>query len=175
MNEKLTYRTATEDDVPALVELVQSAYRGDVSRQGWTNEADILEGQRVDAEMVTAAVNDLAAVVIVAHAGAEMVACCHLERRDGFAFFGMFAVRPTLQRGGVGRAVLAEAERVARTDWDVAEVRMTVIGLREELIAWYERRGYARTGESKPFPYGDLRIGVPLRNDLRLVVLSKKV
>jgi ribosomal protein S18 acetylase RimI-like enzyme len=175
VEEKLTYRIATEDDVPALVELVQSAYRGDVSRQGWTTEADILEGQRVDAAMVTDAVNDLAAAVLLAHAGGDLVACCHLERRDGYAYFGMFAVRPTLQGGGVGRAVLAEAERVARTDWDVAELRMTVIAQREDLIAWYERRGYARTGESEPFPYGDLRFGVPLRNDLRFVVLTKKI
>jgi len=171
----ITFRSATEADVPALVELVQSAYRGDASRAGWTTEADLLEGQRTDPDMVGAAVADPAARVLTASVDGALVACCHLERRDGYAYFGMFAVRPTLQGGGVGRAVLAEAERVARAEWDAAEVRMTVIEQREDLIAWYGRRGYARTGDAQPFPYGDLRFGEPLRDDLRFVVLAKKI
>jgi ribosomal protein S18 acetylase RimI-like enzyme len=87
----------------------------------------------------------------------------------------MFAVRPGLQGGGIGRGVLAECERIARDEWGMPAMRMTVITQRGELIAWYERRGYRRTGESKPFPYGDERFGIPKRDDLRFEVLEKSL
>ncbi|MFI5907878.1 GNAT family N-acetyltransferase [Dactylosporangium sp. NPDC051541] len=172
----MTFRVADAADVPVLVELVQSAYRGDRSRAGWTTEADLLEGQRTDPAMVTAAVTGPDSVVLLALDGDETVAaCCHLERRDGYAYFGMFAVDPGRQGGGVGAGLLAEAERFARDEWGAGEVRMTVIVQRAELIAWYERRGYKRTGELSPFPYGDERFGVPLRPDLAFEILVKPV
>ena len=83
------------------------------------------------------------------------------------------AVSPTLQGGGVGHAMLAECERAARVDWRCREMRMTVISVREELIAWYVRRGYRATGETKPFPYGDPKFGLPKRDDLEFIVLAK--
>ena len=92
---------------------------------------------------------------------------------DGAGYFGMFAVRPDLQGGGVGKALLAEAERLAGEDWQLPVMRMTVIDLRDSLIAFYQRRGYTRTGIHKPFPYGDERFGIPLRQDLRFEVLEK--
>jgi ribosomal protein S18 acetylase RimI-like enzyme len=85
----------------------------------------------------------------------------------------MFSVSPLLQGGGIGRAMLAEAERIARDDWACTEMQMTVISIRDELIAWYERRGYRRTGIHSPFPYGDERFGIPLRDDLRFELLVK--
>ena len=88
-------------------------------------------------------------------------------------YFGMFAVDPDQQNGGLGKAVLAEAERIAREQWQCHAMRMTVIEQRAELIAWYERRGYRRTGECQPFPYGDERFGIPRRDDLRFEVLVK--
>jgi ribosomal protein S18 acetylase RimI-like enzyme len=85
----------------------------------------------------------------------------------------MFSVRPNLQNAGIGKQVLAEAERIAREEWRLPAMRMTVIDVRDALIAWYERRGYRRTGKHKPFPYGDARFGIPKRNDLRFEILEK--
>lgn len=167
------FRHARPVDVPALVDLVDSAYRGERSRTGWTHEADLLSGQRVDGRMVDAAVGDPTGVVLVAETGGRITACCHLQRRDGHAYFGMFAVAPGCQNRGLGRAVLAEAERLARDEWGMGEMRMTVIVQREDLIGWYVRRGYARTGDLSPFPYGDERFGVPLRPDLAFETLTK--
>jgi ribosomal protein S18 acetylase RimI-like enzyme len=169
------FRAARPQDVPALVDLVESAYRGERGRAGWTHEADLLSGQRTDVQMAGAAVRDPAGVVLVAETGGQILACCQLQRRDGYVYFGMFAVSPARQGGGLGRAVLAEAERFARDEWGAGELRMTVIVQREDLIAWYLRRGYARTGELSPFPYGDERFGVPLRADLAFETLAKKL
>ncbi|MEE1927248.1 GNAT family N-acetyltransferase [Streptomyces sp. TRM 70351] len=174
----LAFRAATEDDVEALVALVESAYRGESSRAGWTTEAHLLAGQRTDADAVRALVRDPDSTLLAAVRGGVTVACCHLERRtlaDGApaAYFGMFAVSPALQGAGLGRLVLAEAERRALDAWDAREMHMTVIEQRADLIAWYERRGYVRTGRFSPFPYGDERFGVPLRDDLRFELLVR--
>ncbi|NXY95398.1 GNAT family N-acetyltransferase [Streptomyces sp. BR123] len=169
----LEFRNAVEADVPALVELVESAYRGDASRAGWTTEADFLEGQRTDPEGVRAVIRTPDSVLLVVERAGELVACCQLEHRGDHAYFGMFAVRPGLQGAGLGKEVLAEAERRARETWGIREMRMTVVHVREELIAYYERRGYRRTGELSPFPYGDERFGVPLRDDLAFELLVK--
>lgn len=171
--EPLTFRTAREDDVPALTALVESAYRGDASRAGWTTEADLLDGQRTDPEGVAAVVTQPGGLMLVVERDGEVIACCQLEHRGDDAYFGMFAVRPLLQGGGLGRAVLEEAERTARAEWGSLRMVMQVIRQREDLIAWYERRGYARTGEMSPFPYGDERFGVPQRSDLAFELLVK--
>ncbi|MFF9352540.1 GNAT family N-acetyltransferase [Streptomyces sp. NPDC014734] len=170
---QLTFRDAVDADVPVLVRLIESAYRGDSSRAGWTTEADILEGQRTDPEGVRQIVEAPGSRLLVVEHGGELVACCQLEHRGDAAYFGMFAVRPALQGAGLGKVVIAEAERVVRESWGVTEMHMTVISLREELIAWYERRGYRRTGEFSPFPYGDERFGVPQRDDLAFELLIK--
>ncbi|WP_336322317.1 GNAT family N-acetyltransferase [Streptomyces lavendofoliae] len=169
----LTYRDADDADVPALVDLVQSAYRGDSSRAGWTTEADILEGRRTDPEGVREVIATPGSRLLVVERDGDLVACCQLEHRGDAAYFGMFAVRPGLQGGGLGRRVIAEAERLAVAEWGVREMHMTVISVRDELIAWYERRGYRRTGRMTPFPYGDERFGVPQRDDLRFELLVK--
>ncbi|MET8130699.1 MULTISPECIES: GNAT family N-acetyltransferase [unclassified Streptomyces] len=169
----LTFRDATDSDVDALVALIDSAYRGDSSRIGWTTEADILAGQRTDAEAVLAVVQASDSQLLTVERDGTVVACCQLEHRGDHAYFGMFAVSPALQGGGLGKVIIAEAERTVREVWGVTEMHMTVISVREDLIAWYERRGYSRTGQMTPFPYGDERFGIPQRDDLRFELLVK--
>ncbi|MDH7454099.1 GNAT family N-acetyltransferase [Luteimonas composti] len=167
------FRPATEDDIPALVALVTSAYRGEASRAGWTTEADLLEGARIDPEVLRADIARPRSLVLVAPDAGGLIACAHVADDGDAAYFGMFAVRPGLQGKGLGARLLAECERAAREQWGLPAMRMTVIDVRDELIAWYQRRGYRRTGILKPFPYGDERFGIPLRDDLRFEVLEK--
>jgi GNAT superfamily N-acetyltransferase len=163
-------RRAKPGDVDDVVSLVESAYRGESSRAGWTTEADLLDGQRTDPDEVASVLDDL----IVAEDDSGLVGCCTLIPRDGHAYFGMFAVRPGLQGGGVGSQLLAEAERLA-AEHGAGHVEMTVISTRTELIDFYLRRGYVDTGETRPFPYGDDRFGRPRRDDLAFTVLVKQL
>ena len=169
------FRRATHADAPAIVALVESAYRGDASRAGWTTEADLLDGRRTDPDDVRACIVAPHSLVLLAERGGALGACAHVAAHDGGGYFGMFSVAPALQGAGVGSRVLAEAERIVRDEWRLRAMRMQVIDVRAELIAFYERRGYARTGITKPFPYGDERFGVPKRHDLRFEVLEKRL
>ena len=172
---RLTFRTADADDVADVLGLVRAAYRGPESQQGWTSEAGLLDDERIDAAGVLAKIANPAGMVLLAGSGEQpLIACCELvQRSPAVAYFGMFAVRPAAQSGGVGRAVLAEAERRARTTFGAATLEMTVIGQRTELIGWYVRRGYSVTGERRPFPYEALVNGTALRDDLYFEVLAK--
>jgi ribosomal protein S18 acetylase RimI-like enzyme len=169
----LLFRNATPADIDALVGLVESAYRGDVSKQGWTTEADLLGGRRTGADDISACIGRPQSVILMAERDGELLGCAHVAIEDGAGYFGMFSVSPTLQGGGIGKRLLAEAERVVHEDWGLCAMRMTVIDVRDELIAFYERRGYRRTGIHKAFPYGDERFGQPKRDDLRFEVLEK--
>lgn len=171
----LTFRHATHADIPMLIELVTSAYRGDASRAGWTTEADLLDGARIDAERLAADIERPWSVILLGEAEGETRACAHVAVEDGAGYFGMFSVRPSLQGRGIGKVMLDEAERIAREEFAQPAMRMTVIDVRDELIAYYARRGYRRTGIHKPFPYGDERFGLPKRDDLRFEVLEKRL
>ena len=168
-------RTAGESDADAVAMLAQSAYRGEASRQGWTTEADLLDGQRADASMVAQLVATPGSLVLVVDDVAQpgrLLACCHLERRGEAAYLGLFAVRPDAQGQGVGTAMLAAAEAQARR-WGALRLELTVLNHRPELVAWYSRCGFTITGDTVPFPYGDERYGVPRRDDLVLQVMTK--
>lgn len=172
------FRSADSADICLLIDLVTSAYRGESSRDGWTTEADLLDGMRIDAERLNADIaREQSRILIAEHplpnGHSEPVACAHVCAEDGAGYFGMFAVWPRLQRAGLGKHVLAEAERIVRDEWQLPILRMSVIAQREELIEYYLRRGYRRTGQFKPFPYGDERFGIPKRNDLRFAILEK--
>ncbi|MFT3755139.1 MAG: GNAT family N-acetyltransferase [Pseudoxanthomonas sp.] len=174
----LTFRNATPADIPAVVALVTSAYRGDASRAGWTTEADILDGERIDPAVLAEDIARPHSRVLLAQHDGELLACAHVaiehpDEKPGAGYFGMFAVAPGLQGGGIGKAMMVEAERIVRDEWQLPVMRMTVIDARAELIAFYVRRGYMRTGIFKPFPYGDARFGTPKRDDLRFEVLEK--
>ncbi len=178
----LRFRPATDADLDTLLALVQSAYRGQTSRAGWTTEADLLDGQRTDLADLRECLARERSVLLMAeqadansHAAPTVMACAHISiDADGESgHFGMFAVRPETQGGGVGKALLAEAERMVSDDWNLPAMRMSVIDVRAELIEFYERRGYRRTGIYKPFPYGDERFGIPRRDDLRFEILEK--
>nr|WP_236700512.1 GNAT family N-acetyltransferase [Allosalinactinospora lopnorensis] len=156
--------------MPALTALVESAYRGERSREGWTTEADLLDGQRVDPAMLAETLERPATAVVVAERHGELLACCELEWGGGDGYFGMFAVRPTQQGTGLGGRMLDHAERLAAAR-GCRRMRMKVLRQRTDLIAWYERRGYRPTGETFPFPYGDKRFGIPKRPDLEFVEL----
>lgn len=171
--DSLTFRAAQANDIPALIDLVTSAYRGEVSKQGWTTEADLLDGQRIDAEGLARDLARERSRIVLAERDGAVLACAHVAVEDGAGYFGMFSVKPDQQGSGLGKQVIAEAERIAREEWQLPVMRMTVIDVRDELIAFYERRGYRRTGIKKPFPYGDVRYGIPKRDDLRFEVLEK--
>ncbi|MDT7934763.1 MAG: GNAT family N-acetyltransferase [Sphingomonadaceae bacterium] len=169
-------RPAAAADLPALHALIERAYRGDRARAGWTHEADLLGGQRTDQAALTGMLADPLQRLYVAEVDGALVGCVSLLRKPGgVAYLGLLTVDPKRQAGGLGRAVLAAAEERAVADLGATRVEMTVIRQRAELIAWYERRGYAPTGEERAFPYGDKRFGIPAVPDLAFVVLDKRV
>ena len=169
----LTFRAAQARDIGPVVALVESAYRGDSGRRGWTTESDLLDGQRTDPQGVAEVLGKSGSRILIAESAGVLLACCHLERQGEACYFGMFAVDPSQQGSGVGKQMMQEAERIARDEWQCERMEMTVISVRDELVAWYERRGYRRTGAYKPFPYGDERFGIPKRDDLRFELLVK--
>ena len=167
---------AADADIPAIAEFVNAAYRGDSSRIGWTTEADYLGGQRIDAATLR---TDLAAkpeaMLLTLRDSAEgpLLGCVWLEPAESDHWYlGMLTVRPDLQDRQLGRWLLSDAEAAAR-DRGARRICMTVVNIRDTLIAWYQRRGYVLTGETRPFPYGDSRFGEPRRDDLSFVVLEK--
>ncbi|MBU6377819.1 MAG: GNAT family N-acetyltransferase [Gammaproteobacteria bacterium] len=170
-------RPARSAEAAALAALVNSAYRGDSSRAGWTTEADLLGGQRTDpaalAEFIRRGEAENDRVMLVHDSAERITACVQLDRHADHAYLGMLTIEPGLQAAGLGRGLLAAAEEFVRRRWRLPRVVMTVIEQRPELIAWYERRGYRRTGETAAFPYGDPRFGEPKRDDLRFVLLEK--
>lgn len=168
----LTFRQATAEDGPGIVSLVNSAYRGESSRAGWTTEADFLGGQRTDMDEVSNILADPNAIFLLCFNGDKLIASAHLERAGNAAHFGMFAVTPGLQNSGIGKRFMEEAEALAAKQWHCDKMQMAVITLRQPLIEFYERRGYRRTGQFKEFPRSE-KFGIPKVSGLQLEVLEK--
>ncbi|WP_432789707.1 GNAT family N-acetyltransferase [Brevibacterium sp. K11IcPPYGO002] len=162
-------------DIADYVELVSSAYRGEGSKQGWTTEADLLGGQRLNGPMAEDMLAEADSQILLARdeQGRAVASVYVREPEDGAAYLGVLAVSPPGQGKGVGSALIGLAEAWVAEHWGATSMRMSVINKREELIAYYERRGYSRTGEVEPFPYGDERFGLPKVDDLAFVMLSK--
>jgi len=174
---------ATEADYRAIVDLANLAYRGSGTTASWNVETGVIEGKRLNESLLRA---DLAAHPeahllvwpgeIQDQAPGSLLGCVWLQPKldaaSGTWYLGLLAVQPSRQNQQLGRAILAAAEQFAQ-ERGARRIRMTVVNVRDTLIAWYQRRGYALTGETEPFPYGDERFGRPLRDDLRFVVLEK--
>jgi len=167
---------AQAPDLPELRMLIESAYRGDTARAGWSHEADLLDGQRTDLAALEATLADPFEQLLVFRDGEALRACVALtDKGGGLAYLGLLTVDPRHQASGLGRIVLAAAEDHAAARFAATRIEMTVIAQRVELIAWYERRGYAQTGERRPFPGSDPRFGLPRRDDLEFVVMAKRL
>ena len=173
--DKMTdIRAATLADIPALHRLVERAYRGDSARKGWTHEADLLGGQRTDIEALGEIIADPTQRILLVVRDDGLVGCVQVSQKNAdTAYLGLLSVDPEVQAGGLGKALIDAAERAAQIEFSASKMEMTVIRQRSELIAYYERRGYALTGETRPFPLDDERFGLPVSHDLSFVVLAK--
>jgi len=169
---------AQESDLEPIAALVNSAFRGESSRAGWTTEADLVGGQRTDPESLRTDLASRPGAVLLTmrdEPDGTLLGSVWLEPKSADVWYlGMLTIRPDLQARGLGRSMLDEAERYAASR-GARRMRMTVITVRETLIEWYERRGYTRTGELLPFPYGIDRFGLPQRDDLQFEALEKKL
>ena len=169
---------AVEGDFPAIIDLVNAAYRGHGAVESWNIETGIVEGTRLTDSLLR---EDLAAkphahFLVHRHPQSRaIIGTVWLEPvGDGAWYLGLFTIDPTLQKQHLGRALLSAAEAFAKKH-GARLMRMGVLNVRDTLIGWYERRGYARTGETEPWPHGDNRFGTPLRDDLEFVILEKQL
>ena len=160
-------------DAAELNILVNSAYRGDSSRQGWTTEADLLDGTRTDAAGIEDIINKPGFTLLKYTEDGKILGCVELHNENGKLYLGMLTVEPHLQGKGIGKELLKAAEAEAKKQ-KCKSIFMTVISVRKELIDWYVRHGYSHTGERKPFAFTDPRFGQP-KKQLEFVVLEKMV
>ncbi len=169
----ISFRAAVAEDAARVADLVNSGYRGESSKRGWTTEADLLGGQRTDAEGVLDMLREPSSRVELAFDDESLVGCVYLKRQaDGACYLGMLTVDPTRQAGGLGKRLMERSEALAG-EWGCARMRMTVLHSREELLRYYERRGYTLTGEFEPFPYDQPRFGLPKVQGLKLLEMVK--
>ena len=169
----MTIIPSTNNDIPAIVRLVNSAYRGEGAKKGWTTEADLLDGTRTDEANISELMHDTNAVILKCiNQEGGMIGCVYLQKQESKLYLGMLSVSPGLQGAGIGKRMLKAADEHAIKN-NCHSVFMTVISVRHELIAWYERHHYKRTGETKPFPVGE-KFGIQ-KQPLELIVLEKNV
>lgn len=165
---------ATRDDVPMLVSLLNSTYRGTGSKEGWTSEADLIQGDLRTDEPTLLKLMKTSNAVFLKYAGAanEIEGCVFLHKQKKKLYLGMLSVSPLLQAKGIGRQLMAAADEYARQK-KCTGIFMRVISVRHELIAWYERQGYVPTGKREPFP-DDKRFGIPVQ-PLEFIIMEKPI
>ncbi|MFN2613931.1 MAG: GNAT family N-acetyltransferase [Actinomycetota bacterium] len=169
----ITFRRARPEEAPSIARLINSAYRGEGSRAGWATEADFLEGIRTNDDEIGDLIRKADSFFLLACEHDRVIGCVHLERIDDErAYLGMFVVEPGLQARGAGKRLLQEAETAVRSPWHARWMRMWVLSVRVELIAFYERRGYQATGAREPWPE-DATLSTPLVEGLEFVILEK--
>jgi GNAT superfamily N-acetyltransferase len=174
--DDLTFCCATASNVDTIVALVNSAYRGETSRAGWTSEADILGGQRTDAHEVSRLITEEGSAILLCLRDGEIIGSVHVRRVEATtAYMGMLVIKPVLQGQGLGRCLIEVAERFVCMEWSTIRMQIQVITLRHELIAYYQRCGYSGTGEVKPFPASKPQFGLPKVQGLMLGVLEKSL
>lgn len=171
---ELTFAKAEPADAAPLAELINSAYRGESSRQGWTTEADLLDGRRTDVEDILTLLADAGSMILLCKQDDALLGSVHLQHADRQVQIGMLAVLPTMQGRGIGKRLLQAAELEAGQRWAVERLLMAVIPCRTELIAFYERRGYRRTGIRKEFP-ANPALWLPKVDGLSLELLEKQL
>jgi ribosomal protein S18 acetylase RimI-like enzyme len=164
---------ASVEDAEALEQLINSSYRGASALQGWTTEAELIDGTRTDAELLKEIIGDPSSVLLKAVGESGIVGCVELRREGDRLYLGMLTVRPDLQGRGIGKDLLRVSEAYA-SRLKCRTIFMTVLTVRKELIDWYARHGYHDTGERKPFAFTDPRYGKP-RMPLEFAVLEKSM
>lgn len=165
--------TASIEDILQLVSLINSAYRGEASRQGWTTEADLLEGElRTDIPTLSSLMNEIDGMVLKYFTDEGIIGSVYLKVQERGLYLGMLTVSPLKQAAGIGKELMKAAEEIAR-EKNCPCIFMNVISVRPELIAWYERQGYYKTGETKPLP-ADTKFGKPTR-PLEFAIMEKTI
>ncbi|RZJ53393.1 MAG: GNAT family N-acetyltransferase [Flavobacterium sp.] len=164
---------ATLADIPALNILINSAYRGESSKKGWTTEADLLEGKRTNEEELTQIINNPKNTILKYTDNDTIIGSILLVEKENQLYLGMLTVSPELQNSGIGKKMLAESEIHAK-NLGLSSIIMTVISVREELIAWYKRHGYIDTGEREAFPQSEIHVTIAA-NPLEFIFLEKKI
>lgn len=164
---------ATSADIPALNILINSAYRGESSKKGWTTEADLLEGKRTTEEELMQTIEDSKNTILKFTEDDKIIGSVLLVEKEQQLYLGMLTVSPELQNSGIGKKMLAEAENHAKT-LGLSSIIMTVISVREELIAWYKRHGYVDTGKREAFPESHIHVTVS-EEPLEFIFLEKKI
>jgi ribosomal protein S18 acetylase RimI-like enzyme len=163
--------TATIEDIPALDQLINSAYRGETSKQGWTTEANLLEGKRITQEELKETIQDKKNTILTFTENNTIIGCVLLVNKGNKLYLGMLTVSPELQNSGIGKKLLQQAE-VHAVVLGLPKIVMTVISVRNELIAWYKRHGYADTGVREPFPLNNTD-AIVSQQPLEFIVLEK--
>ena len=161
-----------QSEAAPIAALVNCAYRGESSKQGWTTEADLLDGTRTNKADIEGLIAKEGSMILLCIEGAEIIGCAHLELRGTACELGMLVVKPGLQDRGIGKQIMQAAEKTARETWKMKKITMSVISVRRELIEFYERRGYQRTGRKKPFVADDTH-GFPKSQPIEFEVLEK--